>query len=228
MLASALRRGDDDARPRPLAGVVEQVAEHLVEVFALARGRRAPAATSTSIVEAALGVEPQQRARAGRRPTPRPTQRAPSARARRGRARVREVVVDLPAHPLDLLRDRRRELAPGPRPRRARPPARGRRAASSGRARGRRPWPARALDRRSRSVEQRVQVVDERLHFARDSRPRAARSRPSRTRASRARSCVERREPAPHLRQARRPCSTSATAAASMRSGAMQRRPRCG
>ena len=105
-------------------------------------GRRWPAGTSTSMASAAIRVQAEQRARqpvgrvgdggvrAGRRP-------------RRRGARVREVVLDLPAHPVDLLRDRGRELRSVPPPRRARPRAPAPRAASSGRARDRRPWRAR-------------------------------------------------------------------------------------
>ena len=104
MRVALARRRDRDARARPLARVVEEVAEHLVEVLALRRARRGPAATSTSI------VTPRSACRRAQRPGQAVRRLADRTRARRrgaaGRAgaRLREVVVDLPPHALDLLR----------------------------------------------------------------------------------------------------------------------------
>ena len=99
---------DDHPRPRPLARVVEEVAEHLVEILALAAegvirrylhvDREAPAGVEA--LERAgqtLARLEDRRARARRR-------------ARRRRARMREVVVDLPLHAVDLLGDPVRQL----------------------------------------------------------------------------------------------------------------------
>ena len=69
-------RLNHDARARPLARVVEQVAEHLVEILALAAdGVRRPDPHVDR--DAALGVQAQQRARQRRPPSRRPRQRAP-------------------------------------------------------------------------------------------------------------------------------------------------------
>jgi hypothetical protein len=145
---------DAHARPRPLAGVVEQVAEHLVEVLALAADACSGRPRRRS--RAALGVEPQQRAGE-------PFGRLAHGAARGcggagGGARLREVVVHLAAHALDLLPQQRGELGV------ARAAARSASCAST--ASGvLRPWarsPALAWARataRSRCVEQRVQVV---------------------------------------------------------------------
>ena len=46
--------------PRPLAGVVEQVAEHLVEILALDRERDAPAIDVHVDGNAAIGVQPRR------------------------------------------------------------------------------------------------------------------------------------------------------------------------
>ena len=126
-----------------------------------ARGPRRPADTSTSNVSAALGVEPLHRAHQR-------SARVGDVRARvrrhrrRGRARLREMRLDLPPHPVDLLADRRRPDRAVRRRRRVRCPARAPRAASSGRARDRRPSPRRGHAPLA-LVEQRVQVVDQRL-----------------------------------------------------------------
>ena len=56
------RRSDSDARARPLARVVEQVAEHLVEIFALAADVMIRRHVHVD-VKPALGVQAQQRAR---------------------------------------------------------------------------------------------------------------------------------------------------------------------
>ena len=87
-------------------------------------------------------------------------------RARRRRARVREVIVDLPAHPLDLLADRRGELVM---------PLgvgtigflrqhRERRLETVSEVAG---LGQRAPDGLLAVLEQRVEIVDERLHFGR-------------------------------------------------------------
>ena len=167
-------------RARPFARVVQQVAEHLVEILALDRGP-----------SRAGHVARRSRARARR------AGEAASARGRRpSRARRQRAAASRPTP--------RRALAPGGSPsaaacarpaerwraaisvlaglaRRARPPAPGPRAASSARARDRRPWrwragsPARD-DRAARSDRPRAAGP------RRDRRRPTRRSRPSRSR----------------------------------------------
>ena len=126
-------------------------------------------------------MQPHQRAREPSADGARPAARA-GRRARRRGARVREVIVDLPPHALDLLR----------RARRASSCVAGRRGALGLlRQHGERRLQAvreiaglgdRAAARaRSRCVEQRIQIVDERLHLGRiaavDAARRARRAR---------------------------------------------------
>ena len=98
-------RSDRDARARPLRRVVEEVAEHLVEVFALHadRMRRRHARVDR---DSARRVQPLQRAAQSI-----DRFRDDASRAeRRGRsrgARMRQVKIDLPLHPLDLLANHR-------------------------------------------------------------------------------------------------------------------------
>ncbi len=106
--SSSVRLVEDHRRLRPLAGVVEQVAQHLVEVLALAANdvlRRDIEANR----EPALGVQALERAH---QPFGRSRDRAADGGvgARAGGARLGQVVLDLAPHPLDLLFDRRREL----------------------------------------------------------------------------------------------------------------------
>ena len=125
-------------------------------------------------------------------------------RARRGGARVREVVVDLPAHALDLLRDRRGELGL----------AGGRGALGLLRQHRERRLQAvreiagladRAADRCVAMLEQRVEIVDERLHFARIASLRACAS-PLLHVGQPLAHLVERRQPARGRRRSRPPC----------------------
>ena len=130
-------------------------------------GPRAPGETSTSIVSprSACRRSSVRASAVGRRRRPSSARRRVAPR--RGGARVREVVVDLPPHPLDLLARSPPRARAGPRRRRARPRARAPPAASSARARDRRPWRARRLTALLAVLEQRVEIVDERLHLAR-------------------------------------------------------------
>ena len=86
----------------PLAGVVEEIAEHLVEVLALAADRMFGRDADVD-GEPAVGVEPPHRPRQSVR---RLRDRAPGAGCGAGRrgAGVREVRVHLASHALDLLR----------------------------------------------------------------------------------------------------------------------------
>ena len=157
-------RGDAHGRSRPFAGVVEQVAEHLVEILAFDADE-----VGDSYVrregKRALRVQPRQRpdetgGRLG--------DRGPAAEpgARRSRARVGEVVVDLAPHPIDFLANRRREIGVAGR------------SGAVGLVRQDRQWRLqavrqiagfrdRAADRELAVFEERVQIVDERLHFGR-------------------------------------------------------------
>ncbi len=102
------RPGEPDLGASPLAGIVEKVAEHLVEIFSLSPEgmRRGPIDLDA---DTSFGMQPLKRAgksfgRCGDR----------RARRRRrgggGRSRVRQVKVDLPPHALDLLIDLRGKL----------------------------------------------------------------------------------------------------------------------
>ena len=148
------------------------------------------------------------------RPMPRPLQRAPGAAPDAGRARMREVIVDLPPHALDLLADRVRRARPGPPP-----PARSASCEStaSGVFRPCARSPALAIARRDdllAVVEQRVEVVDERLHFAGigafDAALAGRRERPT----GAMRNWPNDARPAPHLTRRRRPCRRCAIAEA--------------
>ena len=205
--ATTSRRATRDARP--LAGVVEQVAEHLVEVLALAAHGMLGWSTAYD-----RSSRPRSACRrCSVRASPSADSRTGSARrggARRRGARVREVIVDLAPHALDLLLDGARRARRGPPPRRAPPPARARRAASSGRARDRRPWRARASTRArdaraARSDRRRAAALPPGSPFDRASRPSCTSSEP---RAQ----PIDRREPLAHLQRGRQTCSRARTA----------------
>src|SRR5262249_3848572 len=114
-LFAFLRAGEPDPGAGPLAGVVEQVAEHLVEIFSLSpEGRRRGRIDLDA--EVSFGMQPLERADkplggCGNR----------CARSRRssrcGGSRVRQVIVDLPPHAIDLLIDLRGKLLVSRRPR---------------------------------------------------------------------------------------------------------------
>ena len=90
-----------------------------------------------------------------------------------------------------------------PAARRARPPAPGWPAASSGREPGRRPWRCARCTACSRCVEQGVEVVDERLDFARVFAVDAPVAAPRAAPARRDRRLSTGAEPAAHLQHAR-------------------------
>ena len=144
-------------------------------------------------------------------------QRAPRRCARCRRARVREVIVDLPAHAIDLLRDGggHLELAGSPRALRLVRKDGERRLQPVRQVAGLRD---RAPHRLLPLVEQRVEIVDERLHLRRVvavDAPVAALVQSGKTRSK----VVDRRHAAPHLQQARR---SSQNTANSMTSGCLK------
>ena len=147
---------------RPLAGVVEQIAEHLVEILALG-------ADDVRRIDADLYRQPPIRVQPQQRPGQPFRRREHGAvharrRARRRGARLRQVIVHLPAHPLDLLTHHRRQLGlPGAigdlrlvRQHGERRLQRVREIAGLG---------DRAADGLIAVLEQRVEIVDQRLHF---------------------------------------------------------------
>ena len=145
-------------------------------------------------------MEPQEGAREGLRGLEHVAARAGRC-ARRGRARVREVVLDLTAHSLDLLRDPGRHVGLA---------ARGG-ALGLVREDGQRRLQAvreiarlgvRATDGAFLVREQRVQVGDERLHFSREAPFDALRLAGADGRQPPAH-FLERHESAPHDREAR-------------------------
>ena len=158
-VGAGLRR-HADRRPAPLAGVVEQVAQHLVEVFALH-------AHDVGVVhggpdrQTALGVQLAERAHQRRRRR-RHAGRGAGRGARGRRPGVGEVVVDLPAHPIHLLP----EHVGARRVRRAALGLAGddrqRRLQAVGKIAGPRQGPPHRL---GPMTQQRVEVVDERLHL---------------------------------------------------------------
>ena len=116
----------------------------------------------------------------------RPRARRAGRGARRRRPRVRQVVVDLPAHPVHLLAQQLRPAAAAPpRPLGLVGDHRQRRLQAVGQVAGPRQRPAHRL---FAVVEQRVEVVDERLHLARERRRRRASRSPACTSDNPARS----------------------------------------
>ena len=190
--------GDDDARPCAVDGVDRDARRAptcrrcRAGCRASRRGPRAGRGRRASGGDVDVDRRGRARRAAGAACAPAPSAESRDRAARAGRraggrgARVRQVVVDLPPHPLDLLADRRGQLAC---------PAASARSASCAEHRQRRLQAVReiaglgerARTAASRCVEQRVQIVDERLHLGRDSRRRRAGRGPrARRRAARA------------------------------------------
>ena len=151
-------------RASPLAGVVEQVADHLVEIFALNAHRQIVRYAYVD-GDSTLGIETMQRPRQSVRRFLDRTVRSCDCARRRG-ARMGEVIIDLPSHAIDLLLNGGGNLglARCPRPLRlVRNDGERRLQAVRQVARLR----DRTADGLLSLVEQRVEIVDERLHFCR-------------------------------------------------------------
>jgi hypothetical protein len=97
-------RANLDTAACPLAGVVEQVTDHLVQILPLHGHGQIRGDVRDVHGHTAIRVQPEHRA--DQRLDRRGHQAARAGRRRGGRgARMRQVVVDLPPHPLHLLAD---------------------------------------------------------------------------------------------------------------------------